>query len=149
MAFPSVSASAASQITVAASGDLTITNPNPRVVGQLLVCLLRRTGAGTHTYQAGWNKLVEDSSDASDDVTSLAYHQVEQGEPSTFVVTPSVGTEKWAAVVWCIADACDPAIQAPQLSTVAVGTSTGPRSEERRVGKECQSVCRSRWSPYH
>ena len=23
------------------------------------------------------------------------------------------------------------------------------RSEERRVGKECQSVCRSRWSPYH
>ena len=25
----------------------------------------------------------------------------------------------------------------------------GMRSEERRVGKECQSVCRSRWSPYH
>ena len=25
----------------------------------------------------------------------------------------------------------------------------GARSEERRVGKECQSVCRSRWSPYH
>ena len=24
-----------------------------------------------------------------------------------------------------------------------------PRSEERRVGKECLSVCRSRWSPYH
>ena len=23
------------------------------------------------------------------------------------------------------------------------------RSEERRVGKECHSVCRSRWSPYH
>ena len=23
------------------------------------------------------------------------------------------------------------------------------RSEERRVGKECQSTCRSRWSPYH
>src|SRR3546814_1871774 len=26
--------------------------------------------------------------------------------------------------------------------------STG-RSEERRVGKECVSTCRSRWSPYH
>src|SRR3546814_4643830 len=30
---------------------------------------------------------------------------------------------------------------------------TGPtppaRSEERRVGKECVSTCRSRWSPYH
>src|SRR3546814_17006564 len=23
-----------------------------------------------------------------------------------------------------------------------------PRSEERRVGKECVSTCRSRWSPY-
>ena len=23
------------------------------------------------------------------------------------------------------------------------------RSEERRVGKECTSWCRSRWSPYH
>src|SRR3546814_1324115 len=26
---------------------------------------------------------------------------------------------------------------------------TGERSEERRVGKECVSTCRSRWSPYH
>src|SRR3546814_2558602 len=28
----------------------------------------------------------------------------------------------------------------------AVGVA---RSEERRVGKECVSTCRSRWSPYH
>src|SRR3546814_4989591 len=27
--------------------------------------------------------------------------------------------------------------------------STWRRSEERRVGKECVSTCRSRWSPYH
>src|SRR3546814_13262034 len=27
--------------------------------------------------------------------------------------------------------------------------SKGKRSEERRVGKECVSTCRSRWSPYH
>src|SRR3546814_8117711 len=26
---------------------------------------------------------------------------------------------------------------------------TALRSEERRVGKECVSTCRSRWSPYH
>ena len=26
---------------------------------------------------------------------------------------------------------------------------TAHRSEERRVGKECASMCRSRWSPYH
>ena len=27
--------------------------------------------------------------------------------------------------------------------------STSTRSEERRVGKECLRLCRSRWSPYH
>src|SRR3546814_16089475 len=26
---------------------------------------------------------------------------------------------------------------------------TAARSEERRVGKECVSTCRSRWAPYH
>src|SRR3546814_17802150 len=28
-------------------------------------------------------------------------------------------------------------------------TARAHRSEERRVGKECVSTCRSRWSPYH
>src|SRR3546814_4857203 len=28
-------------------------------------------------------------------------------------------------------------------------SSTRSRSEERRVGTECVSTCRSRWSPYH
>ena len=41
------------------------------------------------------------------------------------------------------------------LEQMVLGVSTRryarslQRSEERRVGKECQSVCRSRWSPYH
>ena len=29
------------------------------------------------------------------------------------------------------------------------GAGKTTRSEERRVGKECLAVCRSRWSPYH
>src|SRR3546814_3169627 len=29
------------------------------------------------------------------------------------------------------------------------GAEKAFRSEERRVGKECVSTCRSRWSPYH
>src|SRR3546814_9352241 len=33
-----------------------------------------------------------------------------------------------------------------QSQQLDAGTS---RSEERRVGKECVSTCRSRWSPYH
>src|SRR3546814_484678 len=32
---------------------------------------------------------------------------------------------------------------------VAVHQDKSGRSEERRVGKECVSTCRSRWSPYH
>src|SRR3546814_3668206 len=31
----------------------------------------------------------------------------------------------------------------------ASGVPGSVRSEERRVGKECVSTCRSRWSPYH
>ena len=34
----------------------------------------------------------------------------------------------------------------PELRFAA---GSGMRSEERRVGKECASMCRSRWSPYH
>ena len=29
------------------------------------------------------------------------------------------------------------------------GSEGSGRSEERRVGKECLRLCRSRWSPYH
>src|SRR3546814_20632875 len=34
-------------------------------------------------------------------------------------------------------------------SMVAVKSAIVPRSEERRVGNECVSTCRSRWSPYY
>src|SRR3546814_11152009 len=42
---------------------------------------------------------------------------------------------------------CDLDYEAPSRQWIATVTST--RSEERRVGKECVSTCRSRWSPYH
>src|SRR3546814_10809616 len=32
---------------------------------------------------------------------------------------------------------------------ISLQTDQLSRSEERRVGKECVSTCRSRWSPYH
>ena len=32
---------------------------------------------------------------------------------------------------------------------IAVVINESNRSEERRVGKECPQLCRSRWSPYH
>src|SRR3546814_21089748 len=33
--------------------------------------------------------------------------------------------------------------------TIALALAGEERSEERRVGKESDSTCRSRWSPYH
>src|SRR5216110_309776 len=39
-------------------------------------------------------------------------------------------------------------VDARVLATVLV-VADAARSEERRVGKECVSLCRSRWSPYH
>src|SRR3546814_10946941 len=36
-----------------------------------------------------------------------------------------------------------------QASTAMLAQANQSRSEERRVGKECVSTCRSRWSPYH
>src|SRR3546814_15858349 len=43
------------------------------------------------------------------------------------------------------------AIYEEQLATpeAALAMEQALRSEERRVGKECVSTCRSRWSPYH
>src|SRR3546814_4273330 len=35
------------------------------------------------------------------------------------------------------------------LPAFAAAHPARQRSEERRVGKECVSTCRSRWSPYH
>src|SRR3546814_14685646 len=47
--------------------------------------------------------------------------------------------ERIAAVAHCQRRAA----RKPDTGVIAV------RSEERRVGKECVSTCRSRWSPYH
>src|SRR3546814_19466999 len=44
-------------------------------------------------------------------------------------------------------------IASPKLARISASSrlsrSSRVRLEERRVGKECVSTCRSRWSPYH
>ena len=52
------------------------------------------------------------------------------------------------------AEDVDQVLQQKGTSLVMVNSVCGcaggiARSEERRVGKECVSTCRSRWSPYH
>ena len=55
-------------------------------------------------------------------------------------------------VVHSIGFAPEAALGGNFLNTVWEDVATAvhvSRSEERRVGKECASMCRSRWSPYH
>src|SRR3546814_15539555 len=42
-----------------------------------------------------------------------------------------------------------PGFEPTYMSTMPLVCEVVGRSEERRVGKECVSTCRSRWSPYH
>src|SRR3546814_16107583 len=43
----------------------------------------------------------------------------------------------------------NPKMEVASLFYNCLELKNGNRSEERRVGKECVSTCRSRWSPYH
>ena len=57
-----------------------------------------------------------------------------------------------AAVCIAIAAVAEPqslGIVAGMADPIPAGNRLDLRSEERRVGKECVSLCRSRWSPYH
>src|SRR3546814_3389669 len=58
----------------------------------------------------------------------------------------------WSSDV-CSSDLRDGAFRDPRPAIARQpgeeGAPAPQRSEERRVGKECVSTCRSRWSPYH
>src|SRR3546814_4603176 len=56
------------------------------------------------------------------------------------------GVQTCALPIWSTcAGATSPTWASPRRPTCR----SSWRSEERRVGKECVSTCRSRWSPYH
>jgi serine/threonine-protein kinase len=71
------------------------------------------------------------------------------------VLRSSVDPESRALVARALAwerEARWPSMQelAHAIRAVLASREGGPvRSEERRVGKECRRLCRSRWSPYH
>ena len=79
---------------------------------------------------------------ATTKVTDNVYIFRYGGHQSMFIVTPAgvIATDPISE-----RRPAKPYVDAIQAVTKAPIT----RSEERRVGKECVSLCRSRWSPYH
>src|SRR3546814_13166458 len=63
--------------------------------------------------------------------------------PIVFVLLNQDRVACWAYSDQCAAD------RVLGLSSADCLARDDARSEERRVGKECVSTCRSRWSPYH
>src|SRR3546814_16388612 len=82
-------------------------------------------------------------SDWSSDVCSsdLDLWRISRPSASPWRSPPSIGPTRY----WLEASMSRVAGQA---STGVDSAPDGVRSEERRVGKECVSTCRSRWSPY-
>ena len=56
------------------------------------------------------------------------------------------GPQRWLIVSGIVVAAAVPFLSLPGVHVDALADT---RSEERRVGKECEDLCRSRWSPYH
>ena len=63
------------------------------------------------------------------------YDIVEDGNFKTIRITLKYGADKNEKIITGLKRISKPGLRV--------------RSEERRVGKECVSTCRSRWSPYH
>src|SRR3546814_6547274 len=91
----------------------------------------------------------------SSDLNACHAHDLVMGQPGKFPQRPYHCVER-------IGDADDKSVRRIGLDALTHGlhdlqidaqqviaAHARLRSEERRVGKECVSTCRSRWSPYH
>src|SRR3546814_14810114 len=94
------------------------------------------------------------SSDVCSSDLSLVSHVIQMGSArskSTARPTPSDLAQVDESAVRCFDSAAEEAMITEIKAAAKEGDSLGGvvRSEERRVGKEGVSTCRSRWSPYH
>src|SRR3546814_13148712 len=80
--------------------------------------------------------------DPPPDVMSAMHEQMKAERTRRAVVTEAQGRRE-AAITSAEGAKAAAILEAEGIKAKQV------RSEERRVGKECDSRCRSRWSPYH
>src|SRR3546814_17898725 len=95
-----------------------------------------------HAQPIGWRDCVFSELDYSYRLSRLLVEKTPENARAW-----SVRTDRWRYVYWM-----DEAEQLYDLHADPdqfQDLGQDPRSEERRVGKECVSTCRSRWWPYH
>src|SRR5678816_1664485 len=123
MAFPSIRSTAITDGTTATASP-SILLPPTIASNDLLIVAFRNAVAGAITFPAGWVEIVsDDTSDASDDMTVIAWKQATGAEGGTSITLTSTSA-KFAACAWAIMGAANPTLRAPEVSTVATGTVT-------------------------
>ena len=97
--------------------------------------------------------MLQENSSQEDHVLYVWDHFVSKAAAkNVFIMAHSYGGLAFVELVSALNP--PPCCLALSLSLPAASPSLCPsptllRSEERRVGKECLRLCRSRWSPYH
>jgi alanyl-tRNA synthetase len=113
---------------------------------EIYVDLGLENGCGSESCAVGCN------CDRFLEIWNLVFMQNYRDEEGTLTALPQqnidtgMGLERIAAVMQGVRTNFDTDLFRPLIDRI--GEISG-RSEERRVGKECFSLCRSRWSPYH
>jgi uncharacterized protein YjbI with pentapeptide repeats len=126
MAFPVIEATASTDGSSAATSHA-VTLPATVSANALLIVVGRVTVAGAVAVTGGGWTIVQNSADASDDVTFWMYRDaLAAGTEDGSTITVTHGNGKLAAVSLSITGAEPPSNQAPQTSAVADGASTTP-----------------------
>ena len=95
------------------------------------------------------NKLTITATEESKDNSKVKYNKVPDECVGTSLVYQKAGSQDM--VKFFVKDPLSTFIDVKvnKYGSLKITKQDEDRSEERRVGKECASMCRSRWSPYH
>src|SRR3546814_18267871 len=86
------------------------------------------------------------SSDLGQGVGSSFAHIARRG---MLLARTDVHVPKHRGLTYFLLDLRAPGVRVEPLRQMTDDADFNERSEERRVGEECVSTCRCRWSPYH
>jgi len=121
VASPTVTGTAVTTTGGTASATPSILLPATVNAGDYIVALIRESGAEAFTWPDGWNVLLSDSSDGSDDQTECAYKIADGSEGGTSITLSRTTSGKYSALSYAIG-LCN----AIGLGGLATGASTTP-----------------------